>query len=388
MPKRKPQLIRGKKKPEDSKPPPPPKKWVSFSPNDSRAIENAYQNILESRERNRQDRSSARRDSDSSDDEVGTKVAVNEDFLFDVDIKKRELAPVYWLGPIYDVRRGSWFYQEGSNLRPCEENLAAQLEEGYLKCRPWLYAGEFNERPSKRRKINNWVASRLRSEPRSKGDVTPKASVENLKAQATAQAQSSAKPAALPGPPQTHRLFGAWMNSVATYQDPTTAWLNSDGVLSWVTSTVYERFAGGGYMSGIKVVRGYTEPGKNKASSKDSKDEKEPSSPIDAKQTDAAEKSRKRKSAPPVTRSDSIDGTSTNEQEPTMFESRGESLQRQISSLMENDNDIDEEEEAVRRREEKEIQDDYNAPAGETQGREIEHLVLVTHGIGQLLGLR
>ena len=27
------------------------------------------------------------------------------------------------------VRRGTWFYQEGSNLRPCEENLAAQLEE-------------------------------------------------------------------------------------------------------------------------------------------------------------------------------------------------------------------------------------------------------------------
>jgi len=29
------------------------------------------------------------------------------------------------------VRRGTWFYHEGSNLRPCEENLAAQLEEVY-----------------------------------------------------------------------------------------------------------------------------------------------------------------------------------------------------------------------------------------------------------------
>ena len=27
------------------------------------------------------------------------------------------------------VRRGTWFFQEGSQLRPCEENLAAQLEE-------------------------------------------------------------------------------------------------------------------------------------------------------------------------------------------------------------------------------------------------------------------
>lgn len=27
------------------------------------------------------------------------------------------------------VRRGTWFFQDGSGLRPCEENLAAQLEE-------------------------------------------------------------------------------------------------------------------------------------------------------------------------------------------------------------------------------------------------------------------
>ena len=30
------------------------------------------------------------------------KVPVNEDFLFDVDILERELAPVYWLGPVYE----------------------------------------------------------------------------------------------------------------------------------------------------------------------------------------------------------------------------------------------------------------------------------------------
>ena len=30
------------------------------------------------------------------------KVPVNEDFLFDVNIEERELAPVYWLGPVYE----------------------------------------------------------------------------------------------------------------------------------------------------------------------------------------------------------------------------------------------------------------------------------------------
>lgn len=50
--------------------------------------------------------------------------------------------------------------------------------------------------------------------------------------------------------------------------------------------------------------------------------------------------------------------------------------------------DEDMEAEAVRRRDEKEIRDDYNDRDGENQGREIEHLILVTHGIGQRLGMR
>jgi hypothetical protein len=401
VPKRKPQLIKGKPKSEE-KPPQPPKKWVPFSNNDTRSIETAYQGVLESTEVERERSNSgsnrnfsgSRRaftsDSEESDTQGGTKVPVNEDFLFDVDIEKRELAPVYWLGPVYDVRRGSWFYQEGSNLRPCEENLAAQLEEGFLKCKPWLYPGELEERPNKRRRINSWLAPRIRSDNNKskKGDVTPKGSVDNLRAQAAAEAGT-------PLQPQTHRLFGAWMNSVATYQDSTTAWLNSDGVLSWVTSTMYERFAGGGYMSGVKLVRGYTEPGKTKPKADSSKDEKGPTTPTDEKNTEEQlDKARKRRSAPPTTRSDSIDtGRASREQEEaskTAIETRGDSLQRQISSLLvENDaRDVEKQEEAVRKREEKEIQDDYNAPAGETQGREIEHLVLITHGIGQLLGLR
>lgn len=405
VPKRKPQLIKGKRKP-DEKPPQPPKKWVPFSNNDTRSIESAYQGVLESTEVERERSNSGptrnfsgpRRaftsETEESDTQDGTKVPVNEDFLFDVDIEKRELAPVYWLGPVYDVRRGSWFYQEGSTLRPCEENLAAQLEEGYLKCKPWLYPGELEERPSKRRRINSWLAPKIRSDTKAKkGDVTPKASVDNLRAQAAAQADQSLKPQGPPPQPQTHRLFGAWMNSVTTYQDSTTAWLNSDGVLSWVTSTMYERFAGGGYMSGVKVVRGYTEPGKTKPKP-DSKDEKVPTTPTDNKNTEEQlDKARKRRSAPPTTRSDSIDVARSSEEEEgtgqTAIESRGDSLKRQISSLLESENrDVDQEEEAVRKREEKEIQDDYNAPAGETQGREIEHLVLITHGIGQLLGLR
>lgn len=401
IPKRKPNFLKTKKE-DDTAKQPPPKKFVAFSKNDSRSIENAYQKLLEEDERDRcagngsiRSRSRRRRavssedktnanpiDNDDGSTRSGIRVPVNEDFLFDVDIEERELAPVYWLGPIYEIRRGSWFYQEGSTLRPCEENLAAQLEEGYLKIKPWTY-------PSPRIRSNSGMH-----------DITPKASSENLKAAAKSQTDSSLKPQATqpttPHQPQTYRLFGTYMNSIATYQDSNTAWLSSESVFSWVTSTVYQRFAGGGYMNGVKLVRGYSEPGKSKDSkdAKDGKDGKRPPTPTTAtlppeKLDEKQEKALKRRSAPPSTRSDNtIDRNEEDDETATEVERRGNRLKRQFASFVETSDDPKKQEEQIRKREEQEIQDDYNDQDGETQGRDIEHLVLVTHGIGQLLGLR
>ncbi|KAI0009957.1 DDHD domain-containing protein [Xylariaceae sp. FL0662B] len=388
IPKRKPIFLKSKKEVAETKPTPPPKKFVAFSKNDSRSIENVYQKLLEELEDkrnngslNQQIRSSSRpRRAASAEDtpntsihkdtgrqQGGLRIPVNEDFLFDVDIEERELAPVYWLGPIYEVRRGTWFYQEGSTLRPCEENLAAQLEEGYLKVKPWTYP-----------------ETRVR-------DVTPKPSSENLKSTAKSQADSSLK--SLPSQPatqfqpQTYRLFGTYMNSIATYQDSTTAWLSSESVFSWVTSTVYQKFAGGGYMNGIKLVRGYSEPGK-------AKDGKRPTTPTTAtmppdKLDDKQEKTLKRRSAPPSTRSDNVADRDKDDDDPSVeMERRQNRLQRQFSSFIEASESPEKQEEQIRKREEQEIQDDYTGQDGETQGRDIEHLVLVTHGIGQLLGLK
>ncbi|KXS09948.1 hypothetical protein M427DRAFT_38054 [Gonapodya prolifera JEL478] len=66
------------------------------------------------------------------------KVAVGEDLLFEVDVEAREMMPVP--GPVYEIRRGSWFYQNSSKMLPCDDNLAKQLEDGYLKFKPWLDA--------------------------------------------------------------------------------------------------------------------------------------------------------------------------------------------------------------------------------------------------------
>lgn len=444
-----------KKVPQDTKPLPPPKKYVNFSANDNRSIEAAYQKELEGFEDRDQALPGSRSRGKSATDATdvsdagaasnqdgkasdglqtkgsGVKVPVNEDFLFDVDIENRELAPVYWLGPVYDVRRGSWFYQEGSILRPCEENLAAQLEEGYLKAKPWLYPVR-EKQPAGSSEVSAKGSSenlKAGTETGSSTDtVTPPssvvASVAAVFSSATSSssttgsgAQDKSKPKPSPTAPtfhpESHRLFGQYMSHVATYQDESTAWLSTDSMLSWVTSTMYERFSGGGYMSGVKVVRGYSEPKK----AKDDKDKAKDGTTKDEKrlEVDDAEEKRlkalKRRSAPPSTTSTtggggaegkgiwdsdarvSTDKSKYNDESPgpvSEIERRSTQLQRQLSSLMGNNENRDPEQEAeeIRRRAEKEISDDYNAQSGESQGREIEHLFLVTHGIGQLLGLR
>jgi hypothetical protein len=175
------------------------------------------------------------------------------------------------------------------------------------------------------------------------------------------------------------------MNNVATYQDAATAWMTSDGMLSWVTSSVYERFAGGGYMSGVKLVRGFAEPNKNKE-----KEEQSSTKTSEEIQNDKEQRSLKRRSAPPGATTTSLTPLESYKNKASArLESQRATLHRQLSSLLEGEvRDKGKAEEELRKREEQEIQDDYNAQAGETQGRDIAHLVLVTHGIGQLMGLK
>ncbi|CAK7208259.1 hypothetical protein SBRCBS47491_000031 [Sporothrix bragantina] len=430
-----------KKEPQDTKPLPPAKKYMPFAAEDNRSIEAAYQKELAAFEDKNQvlpgpraRGKSASQTGDALEADMrqpkgsGVKVPVNEDFLFDVDIDNRELAPVYWLGPVYDVRRGSWFYQEGSTLRACDENLAAQLEEGYLKAKPWLYpvrekqSSGSGDAPTKDTTEKDMAAPPSSVVASVAAAFTSATSSSSLTTGGDAQDKTRPKPSPTASTfhPESHRLFGQYMNHVATYQDATTAWLSTDSMLSWVTSTVYERFSGGGYMSGVKVVRGYTEPKKTKEDKpKDgsTKEENRSSTPTGTRLTvDETEEKRvkalKRRSAPPSTMSAagsgstedlsrwetetrvSIDKDKTKDSDKddgamSALQRRSTHLQRQLSSLMVGDGRNPEQEaEDVRRRAEEEIQDDYNAQKGETQGREIEHLILVTHGIGQLLGLR
>lgn len=319
---------------------------------------------------------------------------MHEDFLFDVDIENRELAPAYWLGPIYEVRRGSWFYQEGATLRLCDENLAAQLEEGYLKVKPFRYPNpKVLERSTSRSRPtsmkpgdapNSLAQSGAFSRQRAgSGEVTPKGSIENLKkaADQASQNETTKEPQSpVPHQPQTYRLFGTYMNSIVTYQDSTVAWLSADSIMSRVSSTVYERFAGGGYLGGVKLVRGYTDSAKSKEPASD----KTPTTPVSAaikgsnlpselQLDEKQQKLLKRRSAPPST---IRPGNDIVKDAASVLPLLGGEIDKELEA------------EAVRKQDEIEIQNDYNDRDGENQGREIDQLILVTHGIGQRLGMR
>ena len=384
IPKRKPNLAGG---PATEKPSVPPKKYAAFSKNDSRAIETAFQRW--SRERDTRERKSVttvtknETDRGAPDKEHGAeaglpsrneddrayKVPVNEDFLFDVDIEERELAPAYWLGPVYEVRRGTWFQQDGSVQKPCDENLAIQLEEGFLKTTPWRLPQQRSASQPRTRTASISAGSETTKGDLSVPQVAAKVSSPDLRKQSK---ESETK---LPDPANavTHRLFGPYSHSVVTYQDATTAWILTDDFLSRMSSTVYQRFAGGSHFAGIKVTRGYLDPSK-----RDVKADARSSSKDRAKDLEKEKE-----------RDDHTPDENAEEQQP-VSEVKRRKLERHMSSLVAAvaPQNKEQQEEEVRKRDEQEIQDDYQDQDGEEQNREIEHLLLVTHGIGQRLGLR
>ncbi len=326
-------------KDDRSKISPAPKKLVPFSTTDSQAIENAFQSL-----------DNDDTFPDSSSGPTTTRVPVNEDYLFDVHIEKRELEPAYWLGPIYEVRRGSWFFQEGSSLRPCDENLANQLEEGYLKNSPWKRTGLSTPRSASqpRSRPTSMLAEKDAGQ-KSTGTVTPN------------DTEKTESPL-----PNSYRLFGSHMNTMVTYMDANVAYLSQDDFMSRMSSTVFERFGYGG----TKVVRGWSDS---------------LSRTMGIKGTDSKEKDLF------VTTELDATGAEEKQEADTPVPQKRTALERQLSSLagLVQDNTEKEANEAEEARaEQQQEMEDAREKDGDNQARPIDHLVLVTHGIGQRLGIR
>nr|OQO31430.1 hypothetical protein B0A51_02141 [Rachicladosporium sp. CCFEE 5018] len=367
---------------EAVKPPGKPKKYAAFSTTDSKAIEFAFRKSLDDEESHgRKSDSQSNKSLKAEKQESKYRVPVNEDYLFDVDVEQRELGPAYWLGPVYDVRRGTWFYQDGAVQRPCDESLAAQLEDGYLKVKAWRLPGIKQDKEKARSasqprpRPTSWApgqAAQAVGDALKPSSLTPKASISNLREQANQTLKAAAEEGQEPQQENTYRLFGSHMNSVVTYQDSTTAWLLTDDFLSRMNYSMYQRFAGGGHFAGVKVTRGWIMPGK-KVESTDTKPEDS------TKQSTSTEDDAKESN-------NQADQTGDEEKSPSTL--RRQNLERHMSTLLDNANNPEEQDEEVRRRDEREIEDDYREIEGDDQGREIDHLILVTHGIGQRLGLR
>ncbi|KAH7075182.1 DDHD domain-containing protein [Paraphoma chrysanthemicola] len=388
---------------------PKPKKWIPFSESDSTAIEAAFQKTADEADAAENKKLGASPTTSENDGNspkaTTTKVSVNEDYLFDVEIETRELAPAYWLGPVYDVKRGSWFTTDGEAV---DESLAMQLEEGFLKVKPWRF-GKPEEKRSvsqpRTRPISIGAAivddhrkelSRLNRDSNS-NPVTPKTSFDSLRKEAD-KSQAELKPddaAAMAPPaesPRIHRLFGAHMNSTVTYQDENTAWVLTDDMWSRMGSTLYQRFAGGAHFAGYKYIRGYKdikEKKKQPSSKKEGdsiKDADRPATPSMAYGSDHGKGATTDGSG----NSSDAEGTDNETRAESPTQTRRRNLERQVSSLMTSSKtDYErEQEEELRKREEKEMRDDYKNQDSRDQGRDIEHLLLITHGIGQRLGMR
>lgn len=352
---------------QDQKPLPPPKKFIAFSLKDSQAIEGTFQSLVENE--------GVGHDKGKDYQKPSAKVAVNEDYLFDVDVEERELAPAYWIGPVYEVRRGTWFFQDGSNLKPCEENLATQLEEGYLKLRPWrtdpAEANSFEPNPAKYDRTDGGA------------DVQPTSSASGPRQSESTKSASRARgtgniPSSSTMESRQYRLFGAYMNRIVAYQDASTAWVTTDDFMSRVSTTVYQKLGGA---PGSKVVRGLIEPRRSRETSdlrerdRDRDREKKP-----------VEKAGTETSATNFTQPDETQVNKSNEVLDENIRPQS-TLERQMSSLAGEPQNPAELEEQARRQEEQEMED-LREVDSEDREREVDHLILVTHGIGQRLGLR
>ncbi len=91
------------------------KKFLPFEKSDSERIEIAFQNYKK------------------TNDIHYSIIPVNEDQLFDCDIRRRLLKPAYWIGPEYEIRRGTWFLDNS----PVPEAIAEQLERAYEEVKPY-----------------------------------------------------------------------------------------------------------------------------------------------------------------------------------------------------------------------------------------------------------
>lgn len=330
-----------------------PANFVAFSERDSKSLENAW--------------SRAGDDAAAAAAARTTKVPVNEDHLFEVDVDERELGPIFWRGPIYEVRRGTWHFAEGGVLKPCDENLATQVEDGYLKVKPFRDAsvpaameGESPSPNSNKKTIDvggisskdklNDVSkdSRLLATPEAASSKADLARRKSLTDHGLGDTSADVKR-------PTHRehmrpLFGAYTGKYILYTGKTTAWLLSDDLYGKISSSFLQSVTRGVHMGGQKLKRGYADPEPTKET------------PLDKADLSSADPIQALGNAMPGSMPDSP-SVSRAAKEADAGTGAAPAAQGSMDSA-------------------------FDINGTDNPDRKIEHLILCCHGIGQKLGER
>lgn len=99
-----------------------PSKFVEFTKGDSVRLESSYGNFRKAGK--------------------PSYTSVSEDKLLQVNHDTLQLEPVYWEGPVYEVRRGIWFDSKGL---PLSAQLTEKIEQLYLKLKPYEFEEDSEE---------------------------------------------------------------------------------------------------------------------------------------------------------------------------------------------------------------------------------------------------
>ncbi|KAJ3116307.1 hypothetical protein HK098_006624, partial [Nowakowskiella sp. JEL0407] len=210
-------------------------------------------------------------------------VAVNEDLLYQVNLLTMQLSPIYWNGDSYAVRRGIWFQQSTestSNFVPLDDNLSMLVEDGYVKLKPWVVMDDGNSTEDELgAEITPTIPSESNSGPDGpdsglpSGPQGPASSKPETTESSGPSGPASVKPLQPSSDPSKPSLSSTnpiekryplpppFQSQSVLYTSPTTAYLQSDSITQKISSVLSSLTKG---VSGIKVIRGWSEVEKEK----------------------------------------------------------------------------------------------------------------------------
>lgn len=292
-----------------------PKKFQPFSEQDNELLESRFQKLL----KQKQQKQKLSKDA--------YLVPVREDFLFEVDVETMEISPLYWDGPVFEVRRSEWLLMDGSNAIPCSQQLNDQLEQGFVSKKPWL---EMKEK-----------------------SISIKNSMEEVAA----------------GTSTNWVLKGErYQGKLCVYStDCQTAWIMSNDVYGMLTAAFLQKIATGAILGASKLVRGYDHVKKE-----ESRDEK--------KARDGKDKGKDKDGKPR-----DVKGSPQSKSAPNLFTTPAEKIKSRYGPESSQKKEQQEMEEDYV--DDQAYAGSHVTHSG-TANAPYDHLVLCVHGIGQKLGRR